>query len=130
MTLGDWSDPLDPDAEAQMVYRQLLLGRDQLRCASPLGSTSRDPLGRRGPGDLGGRPLWVPMLLHPRHQRHRHSSHKTLVPRACYMTSARAHPLLALRSLLFSEGHLSPPIVGWALKLACLHQIHLLVVCP
>ncbi|XP_077016012.1 rasGAP-activating-like protein 1 isoform X1 [Tamandua tetradactyla] len=31
VTLGDWSDPLDPDAEAQTVYRQLLLGRDQLR---------------------------------------------------------------------------------------------------
>ncbi|XP_025329812.1 rasGAP-activating-like protein 1 isoform X2 [Canis lupus dingo] len=31
VTLGDWSDPLDPDAEIQMVYRQLLLGRDQLR---------------------------------------------------------------------------------------------------
>ncbi|KAM5237742.1 rasGAP-activating-like protein 1 [Ctenodactylus gundi] len=31
VTLGDWSDPLDPDAEAQMVYRQLLLGRDRLR---------------------------------------------------------------------------------------------------
>ncbi|XP_031193542.1 rasGAP-activating-like protein 1 isoform X2 [Mastomys coucha] len=31
VTLGDWSDPLDPDAEAQVVYRQLLLGRDQLR---------------------------------------------------------------------------------------------------
>ncbi|XP_077604123.1 rasGAP-activating-like protein 1 [Crocuta crocuta] len=30
VTLGDWSDPLDPDAEIQMVYRQLLLGRDQL----------------------------------------------------------------------------------------------------
>ncbi|XP_007936377.1 rasGAP-activating-like protein 1 [Orycteropus afer afer] len=31
VTLGDWSDPLDPDAETQTVYRQLLLGRDQLR---------------------------------------------------------------------------------------------------
>ncbi|KAJ6659120.1 hypothetical protein lerEdw1_019423 [Lerista edwardsae] len=31
VTLGDWSDPLDPDTEAQMVFRQLLLGRDQLR---------------------------------------------------------------------------------------------------
>ncbi|XP_040842890.1 rasGAP-activating-like protein 1 isoform X6 [Ochotona curzoniae] len=31
VTLGDWSDPLDPDAEMQTVYRQLLLGRDQLR---------------------------------------------------------------------------------------------------
>lgn len=31
VTLGDWSDPLNPDAEIQMVYRQLLLGRDQLR---------------------------------------------------------------------------------------------------
>ncbi|XP_043924371.1 rasGAP-activating-like protein 1 [Protopterus annectens] len=31
VTLGDWSDPLDPDAEAQMIYRQLLSGRDKLR---------------------------------------------------------------------------------------------------
>uniref|UniRef100_K7FCC2 RAS protein activator like 1 n=1 Tax=Pelodiscus sinensis TaxID=13735 RepID=K7FCC2_PELSI len=31
VTLGDWSDPLDPDAEAQMVYGQLLLARDRLR---------------------------------------------------------------------------------------------------
>ncbi|XP_078523294.1 rasGAP-activating-like protein 1 [Lissotriton helveticus] len=31
VTLGDWSDPLDPDAETQMIYRQLLLGRDKLR---------------------------------------------------------------------------------------------------
>ncbi|XP_036619166.1 rasGAP-activating-like protein 1 [Trichosurus vulpecula] len=31
VTLGDWSDPLDPDTEAQMVYQQLLLGRDKLR---------------------------------------------------------------------------------------------------
>ncbi|XP_053225800.1 rasGAP-activating-like protein 1 isoform X1 [Podarcis raffonei] len=31
VTLSDWSDPLDPDTEAQMVYRQLLLGRDKLR---------------------------------------------------------------------------------------------------
>ncbi|XP_051682535.1 rasGAP-activating-like protein 1 isoform X4 [Oryctolagus cuniculus] len=31
VTLGDWSDPLDPDAETQMVYRQLVLGREQLR---------------------------------------------------------------------------------------------------
>ena len=35
VTLGDWSDPLDPDAETQMVYRQLLLGRDRLRCVLP-----------------------------------------------------------------------------------------------
>uniref|UniRef100_A0A4W3I2G9 RAS protein activator like 1 n=1 Tax=Callorhinchus milii TaxID=7868 RepID=A0A4W3I2G9_CALMI len=31
VTLGDWSDPLDPDAEAQTVYRQLLQGREKLR---------------------------------------------------------------------------------------------------
>uniref|UniRef100_A0A8C4YDM3 RAS protein activator like 1 n=1 Tax=Gopherus evgoodei TaxID=1825980 RepID=A0A8C4YDM3_9SAUR len=31
VTLGDWSDPLDPDAETQMVYGQLLLARDKLR---------------------------------------------------------------------------------------------------
>ncbi|KAL2092141.1 hypothetical protein ACEWY4_011939 [Coilia grayii] len=31
VTLGDWSDPLDPDAEAQTIYKQLLQGRDKLR---------------------------------------------------------------------------------------------------
>ncbi|XP_042297423.1 rasGAP-activating-like protein 1 [Sceloporus undulatus] len=31
VTLGDWSDPLDPDTEAQMVYRQLVSGTDKLR---------------------------------------------------------------------------------------------------
>uniref|UniRef100_A0A803THC9 RAS protein activator like 1 n=1 Tax=Anolis carolinensis TaxID=28377 RepID=A0A803THC9_ANOCA len=31
VTLGDWNDPLDPDTEAQMVYKHLLLGRDKLR---------------------------------------------------------------------------------------------------
>ncbi|XP_076961434.1 rasGAP-activating-like protein 1 isoform X3 [Callospermophilus lateralis] len=42
ITLGDWSDPLDPDAETQMVYRQLLLGRDQLRMKF-LEDSSLDP---------------------------------------------------------------------------------------
>ncbi|KAF6082687.1 RAS protein activator like 1 [Phyllostomus discolor] len=41
VTLGDWRDPLDPDAETQMVYRQLLLGRDQLRMKL-LGDCSMD----------------------------------------------------------------------------------------
>lgn len=41
VTLGDWRDPLDPDAETQMVYRQLLLGRDQLRMRL-LGDCSMD----------------------------------------------------------------------------------------
>ncbi|XP_073766095.1 rasGAP-activating-like protein 1 [Danio rerio] len=31
VTLGDWSDPLDPDAEAQIIYKELLQGRDKLR---------------------------------------------------------------------------------------------------
>lgn len=31
MTLGDWSDPLDPDVETQTIYKQLLQGRDKLR---------------------------------------------------------------------------------------------------
>nr|XP_023658898.1 rasGAP-activating-like protein 1 [Paramormyrops kingsleyae] len=31
VTLGDWSDPLDPDAEAQTIYKHLLHGRDALR---------------------------------------------------------------------------------------------------
>ncbi|CAK6950325.1 rasGAP-activating-like protein 1 [Scomber scombrus] len=31
VTLGDWSDPLDPDVETQTIYKQLLHGRDKLR---------------------------------------------------------------------------------------------------
>ncbi|RVE68470.1 hypothetical protein OJAV_G00092230 [Oryzias javanicus] len=31
VTLGDWSDPLDPDVETQMIFKQLLQGRDKLR---------------------------------------------------------------------------------------------------
>ncbi|KAJ8285824.1 hypothetical protein GJAV_G00031320 [Gymnothorax javanicus] len=31
VTLGDWSDPLDPDAETQTIYKQLLQGRERLR---------------------------------------------------------------------------------------------------
>lgn len=31
VTLGDWSDPLDPDVEAQTVYKQLLQGREKLK---------------------------------------------------------------------------------------------------
>ncbi|GAB1290105.1 RasGAP-activating-like protein 1 [Apodemus speciosus] len=50
VTLGDWSDPLDPDAEAQMVYRQLLLGRDQLRLKL-LEDPSLDTAPEVGPGE-------------------------------------------------------------------------------
>uniref|UniRef100_A0A4W4EE99 RAS protein activator like 1 n=1 Tax=Electrophorus electricus TaxID=8005 RepID=A0A4W4EE99_ELEEL len=32
VTLGDWSDPLDPDAEAQTIYKELLQGKDKIRC--------------------------------------------------------------------------------------------------
>ncbi|XP_042344073.1 rasGAP-activating-like protein 1 isoform X4 [Plectropomus leopardus] len=31
VTLGDWSDPLDPDVEAQTIFKQLLQGKDKLR---------------------------------------------------------------------------------------------------
>ncbi|XP_072444181.1 rasGAP-activating-like protein 1 isoform X3 [Chiloscyllium punctatum] len=31
VTLGDWSDPLDPDVETQTVYKQLLQGREKLK---------------------------------------------------------------------------------------------------
>lgn len=31
VTLSDWRDPLDPDSEAQMIFTQLLQGRDELR---------------------------------------------------------------------------------------------------
>ncbi|EGW13867.1 RasGAP-activating-like protein 1 [Cricetulus griseus] len=53
VTLGDWSDPLDPDAEAQMVYRQLLLGRDQLRLKL-LEDSSLDTDPELGPGKDSG----------------------------------------------------------------------------
>ncbi|KAF0033509.1 hypothetical protein F2P81_013575 [Scophthalmus maximus] len=31
VTLGDWSDPLDPDVETQTIYKQLLQGKEKLR---------------------------------------------------------------------------------------------------
>lgn len=31
MTLSDWRDPLDPDSEAQMIFTQLLQGREELK---------------------------------------------------------------------------------------------------
>ncbi|XP_034450922.1 rasGAP-activating-like protein 1 isoform X2 [Hippoglossus hippoglossus] len=31
VTLGDWSDPLDPDVETQTIYKELLQGREKLR---------------------------------------------------------------------------------------------------
>ncbi|KAM3610900.1 uncharacterized protein V6R79_010362 [Siganus canaliculatus] len=31
VTLGDWSDPLDPDVETQTIYKQLLQGREKIR---------------------------------------------------------------------------------------------------
>lgn len=31
VTLGDWSDPLDPDVETQTIFKQLIQGRDKLR---------------------------------------------------------------------------------------------------
>lgn len=43
VTLGDWSDPLDPDVETQTVYKQLIQGRDKLRSVdveSGFGSSS------------------------------------------------------------------------------------------
>uniref|UniRef100_A0A8D3CTJ3 RasGAP-activating-like protein 1 n=1 Tax=Scophthalmus maximus TaxID=52904 RepID=A0A8D3CTJ3_SCOMX len=33
VTLGDWSDPLDPDVETQTIYKQLLQGKEKLRSA-------------------------------------------------------------------------------------------------
>lgn len=55
VTLGDWSDPLDPDAEAQTVYRQLLLGRDQLRMKL-LGECSSDAAQEAKLGDNSSTP--------------------------------------------------------------------------
>nr|XP_023415256.1 rasGAP-activating-like protein 1 isoform X1 [Loxodonta africana]XP_023415257.1 rasGAP-activating-like protein 1 isoform X1 [Loxodonta africana] len=57
VTLGDWSDPLDPDAETQTVYRQLLLGRDQLRMKFLEDSNMDTTLGAdtgKGPSVKGG----------------------------------------------------------------------------
>ncbi|XP_077995563.1 rasGAP-activating-like protein 1 isoform X2 [Glandiceps talaboti] len=47
-TLGDWRDPLDPDAETQTIYSQLLLGTDMLRTkyleSSDLGNAAADAM--------------------------------------------------------------------------------------
>jgi len=37
--ISDWRDPLDPDAEIQMVYTQLSLSRDELKRKFLEGST-------------------------------------------------------------------------------------------
>ncbi|XP_077864810.1 rasGAP-activating-like protein 1 [Saccoglossus kowalevskii] len=54
-TLGDWRDPLDPDAETQTIYSQLLLGRDMLRTkyleSSDLGNAAADAISQTVNGD-------------------------------------------------------------------------------
>ncbi|XP_063000421.1 rasGAP-activating-like protein 1 [Elgaria multicarinata webbii] len=57
VTLGDWSDPLDPDTEAQMVYRQLLLGRDKLseKHQEFLSTAAVQEQGNRAQKDTNGR---------------------------------------------------------------------------
>lgn len=40
--LSDWQDPLDPDAEIQMVYTQLSLSRDELKQKFLEGSTGQN----------------------------------------------------------------------------------------
>uniref|UniRef100_A0A671UPE4 RAS protein activator like 1 n=1 Tax=Sparus aurata TaxID=8175 RepID=A0A671UPE4_SPAAU len=51
VTLGDWSDPLDPDVETQTIYKQLLQGRDKLRSVrekQSVNSLSLDALMKSG----------------------------------------------------------------------------------
>ncbi|XP_070571992.1 rasGAP-activating-like protein 1 isoform X2 [Ptychodera flava] len=57
-TLGDWRDPLDPDAETQTIYSQLLLGRDVLRSkyleSSDLGNAAADAMNKPGNRTVNG----------------------------------------------------------------------------
>lgn len=48
VTLGDWSDPLDPDVETQTIYKQLLQGRDKLRSVNILSLAAVHLLSTRG----------------------------------------------------------------------------------
>uniref|UniRef100_A0A8C5A1L2 RAS protein activator like 1 n=1 Tax=Gadus morhua TaxID=8049 RepID=A0A8C5A1L2_GADMO len=50
VTLGDWSDPLDPDVETQTIYKQLHQGRDKL------GKKYLDPASRVGAHLCSSRP--------------------------------------------------------------------------
>ncbi|XP_067270660.1 rasGAP-activating-like protein 1 isoform X3 [Pseudorasbora parva] len=49
VTLGDWSDPLDPDAETQIIYKELLHGRDKLRSETLILNLQQEAV----PGDTG-----------------------------------------------------------------------------
>lgn len=53
MILSDWRDPLDPDAEIQMLYTQLFLSRDELQQKFLEGSTggTKDESGECKPRD-------------------------------------------------------------------------------
>ncbi|KAG8455664.1 hypothetical protein GDO86_001742 [Hymenochirus boettgeri] len=53
VTLGDWSDPLDPDAEAQVLYRHLLLSKDTLRTKYMEITANTDKQERKGHCERG-----------------------------------------------------------------------------
>ena len=40
ITLGDWRDPFDPDVDAQIIFSQFWLGKDQIKILA--GSKSKD----------------------------------------------------------------------------------------
>ncbi|XP_030215652.1 rasGAP-activating-like protein 1 isoform X1 [Gadus morhua] len=56
VTLGDWSDPLDPDVETQTIYKQLHQGRDKLgkKYLDPAAGDTEEEKRARSAEDQGG----------------------------------------------------------------------------
>ncbi|XP_075895130.1 rasGAP-activating-like protein 1 isoform X2 [Nelusetta ayraudi] len=71
VTLGDWSDPLDPDVETQTIYKQLLQGRDKLRknhLDVPEAEQTSDSKQQKISSDLHPGPETNAQLTKPGHQ--------------------------------------------------------------
>ena len=42
ITLGDWRDPFDPDVDAQLIFSQFWLGKEQIKLVADSKSKSKD----------------------------------------------------------------------------------------
>uniref|UniRef100_A0A3Q3RTG1 RAS protein activator like 1 n=1 Tax=Mastacembelus armatus TaxID=205130 RepID=A0A3Q3RTG1_9TELE len=72
VTLGDWSDPLDPDVETQTIYKQLLQGREKLRSVAKQSCGAECNVQLTKPGQsVAARLLAVILDLEQAHTQHR-----------------------------------------------------------
>ena len=42
ITLGDWRDPFDPDVDAQLIFSQFWLGKEQIKLTADIKSKNKD----------------------------------------------------------------------------------------